>query len=584
MLERQLGHLEGVGLVQVAKVEPELEYLFRHALVQDAAYETLLKADRKLLHGLVASVLEDSPEGQSGRLAATLAHHFERAEKWDKALAYYTRAGERSFAQYALAEALGHTSQAINIGREHGSTSGEMAGLYLRRGRILELTALHAEAEENYMTMETFAREENDGQTELDALVARMTLYSTITSQYDPDKATTLADRALNMAQHLGDPAAEARILWNLCLLFYFTNDIQAAVEQGERSVALAREHNLREQLAYSLQDMARPYMAMGWIDRARAVLSEAIPLWRELQNQPMLSDALATLSSVTMISGNLAEAETLGEEGLAIAWQIDNKWGIGYTQTRLTLLHFERGNLGAALTASEDSVMAGIGADVIYAKTMGRTEWAWQLVSLGSMTAGVERIDAALSVLETEDVPPALLACVLGVAARAAVTQGNLSEADRLLHQAQQHYKAKQVAAMCQLTQVPRAAIELALARGEFDQAVSVASDTVEWMREVGMRFYLPNMLYLQAQSLVALEHEEEALAVLQEARAEAQAQGVRLMLWRIMLTLDELQPGEGHGETAQNLLSELVASLADNPEIQADFARDPNALKHFC
>ena len=46
----ELNTLEQSGLVQVAALEPELEYLFRHALVQDAAYSSLLKQDRRALH------------------------------------------------------------------------------------------------------------------------------------------------------------------------------------------------------------------------------------------------------------------------------------------------------------------------------------------------------------------------------------------------------------------------------------------------------------------------------------------------------------------------------------------------------
>ncbi len=52
-LRAHLGKLEASGLIWLAQVEPELAYLFRHALVQDAAYVSLLKADRRILHRTV---------------------------------------------------------------------------------------------------------------------------------------------------------------------------------------------------------------------------------------------------------------------------------------------------------------------------------------------------------------------------------------------------------------------------------------------------------------------------------------------------------------------------------------------------
>src|SRR5204863_9529363 len=71
--------LERSGLIQVAAVQPELEYLFRHALVQDAAYSSLLKQDRRALHKLAAeSVLQVYPDRRR-ELAGVIAMHFELA-------------------------------------------------------------------------------------------------------------------------------------------------------------------------------------------------------------------------------------------------------------------------------------------------------------------------------------------------------------------------------------------------------------------------------------------------------------------------------------------------------------------------
>ena len=56
--DTQVGVLEAKGLIRLAALRPELEYLFRHGLVQDAAYTSLLKQERRKLHGLVGVALE----------------------------------------------------------------------------------------------------------------------------------------------------------------------------------------------------------------------------------------------------------------------------------------------------------------------------------------------------------------------------------------------------------------------------------------------------------------------------------------------------------------------------------------------
>src|SRR5689334_12609382 len=104
-IEQQLSHLESSGLIAIAKLLPELEYLFRHALVQDAAYDSLLRKDRRELHRSVGEALEAAYPDKLGDLAPTLAAHFREADQPAKAIDYYRHAGEHAIARYANQEA-----------------------------------------------------------------------------------------------------------------------------------------------------------------------------------------------------------------------------------------------------------------------------------------------------------------------------------------------------------------------------------------------------------------------------------------------------------------------------------------------
>ncbi|MBL8203281.1 MAG: tetratricopeptide repeat protein [Blastocatellia bacterium] len=112
-LLKQLNSLETSGLIRLAAVQPELEYLFRHALVQDAAYSSLLKNDRRQLHQNVGEALERLYSQQLNEIAATLALHFEKAEQRDKAVHYFRQAGDRASEGFANTEALAFYQSAI---------------------------------------------------------------------------------------------------------------------------------------------------------------------------------------------------------------------------------------------------------------------------------------------------------------------------------------------------------------------------------------------------------------------------------------------------------------------------------------
>jgi predicted ATPase len=112
-LERQLTHLNQADLIRLYTTEPELAYLFRHALTQEAAYESVLMAKRHEIHRLVAQVFERLYSDRLDEYAPVLAYHYARAGDDVKLVEYAVRAGEAAARAYALAEAVNFSAQAI---------------------------------------------------------------------------------------------------------------------------------------------------------------------------------------------------------------------------------------------------------------------------------------------------------------------------------------------------------------------------------------------------------------------------------------------------------------------------------------
>lgn len=114
-LNPHLTHLQTSGLIQLAQDYPELEYLFRHALVQDAAYNSLLISDRQQLHQIVGETLEQLYPDKLTKLAASLGQHFMNAGELDKAVHYLRLAGDNAKQAYANQEAIQYYQQAVTI-------------------------------------------------------------------------------------------------------------------------------------------------------------------------------------------------------------------------------------------------------------------------------------------------------------------------------------------------------------------------------------------------------------------------------------------------------------------------------------
>lgn len=105
VVARAVGQAEAAGLLRIASVNPEPVYRFHHVLVQEAAYESLLKADRRQLHRQVGEAIEAGDPDRREELAPILGLHYERAGDAERAVEYLHLAGRAAYRRFAVREA-----------------------------------------------------------------------------------------------------------------------------------------------------------------------------------------------------------------------------------------------------------------------------------------------------------------------------------------------------------------------------------------------------------------------------------------------------------------------------------------------
>ncbi len=142
----ELGTLEASGLIEIAALQPELEYLFKHALVQEAAYATLLKQDRRSLHRAAAETILALYPDRERELSGVIAMHFEQAGDVQLAAQHYITAGDHALEIFAPREALALFAKAGAIADEsqvdlklRAAIGGARAGWTLPEASHLEI-------------------------------------------------------------------------------------------------------------------------------------------------------------------------------------------------------------------------------------------------------------------------------------------------------------------------------------------------------------------------------------------------------------------------------------------------------------
>jgi oligopeptide transport system substrate-binding protein len=144
-----LHDLMRLDLMREGRRWPEPEYRFKHALIQEAAYRTLVADQRGRLHRRAAEWLEERYEGQEGEVAGLLAHHWLAANDEDKAIAYLTMAGDRARQEYALDEAIRHYRDLLPLLERRGE--GQAIALVLfKLALALHMSLRFREANETY--------------------------------------------------------------------------------------------------------------------------------------------------------------------------------------------------------------------------------------------------------------------------------------------------------------------------------------------------------------------------------------------------------------------------------------------------
>jgi len=128
-IDRYLSILEQLDLVKTKSFQPELEYIFKHALTQEVVYNGLLKKERRLIHEKIGVVMEILFHDRLGEHYEALAFHFKNSWVWEKAVEYLIKSGQKCLRRYSVTESHQHFSEAFTILNEVSDKSEKWKNL-----------------------------------------------------------------------------------------------------------------------------------------------------------------------------------------------------------------------------------------------------------------------------------------------------------------------------------------------------------------------------------------------------------------------------------------------------------------------
>jgi serine/threonine protein kinase/tetratricopeptide (TPR) repeat protein len=315
------------------------EYIFKHALLRDVAYESVLKRDRRVYHRRAAEWLARRSGGRVGEYAGLIAEHYDRAQSAEDAAEWYGRAGRQARETHAPESAIGFYRKALAFSSvvERSEEADALAFQALRMewyeglGEVLRVQARHNEAIEAYQSMRAAAEALNAPAAQARAW-NEMALVQN--SQGDNRAAAESTRRAEKLSRAEGrGPGARVELARALNLQSQASSrlgDARSAMMLADRALSLVDEMGDagRRVRADCLKSLGMAYHMLGRFEQAEEFKAQALELFREMGDRRSVGNLLNSLGETARLSGDYRDAFERYQEALAIAREIANRNG----------------------------------------------------------------------------------------------------------------------------------------------------------------------------------------------------------------------------------------------------------------
>jgi class 3 adenylate cyclase/tetratricopeptide (TPR) repeat protein len=300
-LEGFLQELKALEIIYEQGLLPEPAYIFKHAVIQDVAYQSLLVQRRKELHRAVGRAIEELYPDRLAEHYEELAHHFVEGEQWFEAFRYSVLAGDRAAHSFASAEARRHYAQALAVaGRARPAPSDrELASVHEKLGGVLYILAEFDTAVSEFHRALELVRRLGDRKQEVATLLGLANVYNW---GHKIDEVLATVSDALVIATEIGDTPGQAgcHALRGEARAGVYGPVVEAMRDVTE-AVRLARDVGQPRLLAQTLTFAGRQLEWHGEYDAAVAHLAEGLDLARREHSGYLLGLALFHLGHAAL-------------------------------------------------------------------------------------------------------------------------------------------------------------------------------------------------------------------------------------------------------------------------------------------
>ncbi len=347
---------------------PESEYVFKHALTQDVAYNSVLIERRKTLHEQTGQAIEQLYKDNLEERYSDLAHHYSRSSNAEKAIEYLQKAGRQATQRVAYAETIRHLTVALDL---------------------LKTLPSSPERDQRELTF-------------------HMALGPALmnTKGYGTQEVEQTYTRALELSQQIGEPSQRFLVLRQLCLLYELRSELQKARTLAEQLFALARSLQDPTFLLQAHVAMSAILFDLGEFPASRAHLEQILALYDSAQDrsQSLLygqDPQVYGLSYGTYplwFLGYPDQAQRKSVEAIALARELALPFDVARALFFAAQLHLYGREARTAQAHAEEAIKIGIEHGFPHRVAISTMTYGWSLAAQGQETEGIAQLRQGLA------------------------------------------------------------------------------------------------------------------------------------------------------------------------------------------
>ena len=399
------GRLTAMRALDLIYPEPRSgEYAFRHALVRDALYQSLLTGPRAVLHLKIAEEVERRGGNRLTEVVEILAHHYSQTKRADKALAYLAMAGEKSLGVYSIDEASTYFAAALALlDKDPDCASDEQVTEFISSYALL--LNLSGQINVTIGVLGRYLTRIDQQGDDPRVLLIRYHYAHALLLNARYGEAVAMQREASSLAERLGDGRSKAYAFAGDTYLGTIVGskprpDFERRREEAVRAATDTQDVYLQNQVRYVIgnEDMFR-----GGMNSARDWARELLEVGRMLSDPRSTGFGLNLLAYIALVSDSPAEALEYSEQSLAVVvTPVDRLVAFGAKAFSLTLLRRSEEGAASLQMYRSDCVAHGY----LFGSATSEAFFGFCKIFRGEITDGIHIIEKAVLKSENEGLP----------------------------------------------------------------------------------------------------------------------------------------------------------------------------------